>query len=486
MKPRSSPVALLAGLLAGLAGCAVGPDYQRPAVPEARQLAPGGVESALQANGQVVLAELPAQWWQLYQSPALNQLVHDALIHNPSVTGAEAALRAAAETRKAQQASFFPTVTASYSGARQRVASALASPLASGANVFNVSTAQLSISYTPDLFGLNRRQVESLAAQEQAQRWNFEATYLTLSTNVVVAAIGEAGLNAQIEATQKQIALQVDLVERFRELRRLGQNSELDLAQQEAQLAALEATLPPLQKQLAQTRDLLKALAGVLPDDSKVISFRLEELRLPEPLPLTLPSSLVEHRPDVLAAEAQVRSASAEVGVAIANRLPQVTLGVDSWGSSAASLTHLFGAGSTFWTLAGSVSQTVFDGGALEHRKAAAQAAYEQAAAQYRSTVINAFQNVADALQALQADAAAERTAQHQLDTAERAFKIARQQLALGDTSVMAVMQAEQTLQQALMAQVQARVSRLVDAAALVQALGGGWWNRGPDERPGR
>jgi len=479
MKPKNTLLALLT--TAALAGCALGPDYERPALPEAKHLAPAEVESAMRAQGQVTDAELPAQWWTLYQSPALDQLVHDALAHNPSVPAAQAALRAAAETRLAQQASFFPTVTASYNGARQRVATALASPLASGANVFNVGTAQLSVAYTPDVFGANRRQVESLAAQEQAQRWNLEATYLTLSTNVVVAAIEEAGLTAQIEATRQQITLQADLVERYRKLRELGQNSELDLAQQEAQLASLQSSLPPLQKQLALTRDQLKALAGVLPDDTLAASFTLDQLHLPEPLPLTLPSSLVEHRPDVLAAEAQAHSAAADVGVAIANRLPTVTLGVDSWGSSAASLTRLFASGSNFWTLAGGVTQTVFDGGALGHRSEAAKAAYEQAVASYRSTVINAFQNVADALQGLQADTAAEQAAQRQLATAQRAFNIAKRQLELGDTSAVAVIQAEQSQQQALATLVQARATHLSDAAVLIQALGGGWWSRPPE-----
>lgn len=482
MKPTNILLTVIA--TAALAGCAVGPDYERPSLPEAKHLAPADVEGALRADHRVTDADLPAQWWTLYQSPALDQLVRDALAHNPSVPAAQAALRAAEETRRAQQASFFPTVTASYNGARQRVATQIASPLASGANVFNVGTAQLSVAYTPDVFGANRRQVESLAAQEQAQRWNLEATYLTLSTNVVVAAIEEAGLNAQIDATRRQIVLQNDLVKRFRQLRELGQNSELDLAQQETQLATLETSLPPLQKQLAQTRDQLKALAGVLPDDTSIASFTLDQLHLPEPLPLTLPSSLVEHRPDVLAAEAQAHSAAADVGVALANRLPTVTLGVDSWGSSAASLTHLFAAGSSFWTLAGGVSQTVFDGGALQHRSEAAKAAYEQAIASYRGTVINAFQNVADALQGLQADAAAEQAAGRQLATAERAFNIAKRQLELGDTSAVAVIQAEQAQQQALATQVQARATRLSDAAVLIQALGGGWWNRPADTSP--
>ena len=474
--------ALAAACTACLAACAVGPDYHRPGLPAANHFAPEPVEAAMQAEREVVAQDLPAQWWTLFHSPALDQLVRTALANNPTVAAAQAALRQAVETRRAQQAAFFPTVDASYNASRERISKPVASPLVNNSDLLTLSTAQISVSYTPDLFGLNRRQVESLVAQEESQRWNVEATYLTLSSNLVVAAITEAGLRAQIEATQQQITKQADLLGRFRELKRLGENSELDVAQQESQLAALQASLPPLQKQLAQQRDLIKALAGTLPQDGAIAEFRLDQLTLPEPLPLTLPSTLVEHRPDVLAAEEQLHSAAADIGVAVANRLPQVTLGVNTWGSTAPSLSGLFGSGTTFWTLTGGIVQPIFDGGALQHKEAAARAAYDQAAATYRSTVINAFQNVADALQAVHADAEAEKATRHSLELADRTLAIARRQLELGDVSAVAVVQAEQAEQQAVSAQAQARAQRLNDAAALVQALGGGWWNRPDDD----
>ena len=474
-----------AACLALLAGCAAGPDYRRPALPALDYL-PAPVVAAMRDERQVVDAEVPAQWWTLFHSKALDELVRGALARSPSVAAAQAALRQAGEMRRAQQAAFLPTVDASYSAARQKIATPLASPLASSAYIFNLSTAQLNVSYTPDLFGLNRRQVESLRAQEQAQRWNVEATYLTLSANLVVAAITEASLQAQVDATARQAALQSDVLARFRQLQRLGENSELDVSQQEAQLASLQAALPGLRKQLAQQGDLVRALAG-LPPSAVVPELRLEDLALPDPLPLTLPSTLVEHRPDVLMAEADLESASADIGVAAANRLPQVTLGVNSWGSSAASLSGLFGPGTAFWTLAGSATQTLVDGGALRHKEAAARAAYDQAEATYRATVINAFQNVADALQAVQADAEAERATRHALDIAEHTLQVSRRQLDLGDISAVAVIQVEQAHQQALVAAVQAKAQRLSDAAAMLQALGGGWWNRaGDDPAPAR
>lgn len=470
----------VAGCLLLLAGCAAGPDYRRPELPTMDYL-PAPIDAAMRDEREIVDADVPAQWWALFHSPALDDVVRGALARSPTVAAAQAALRQASELRRAQQAGFFPTVDASYAASRQKIARPLASPLASNADVFNLSTAQLNVSYTPDLFGLNRRQVESLQAQEQSQRWNVEATYLTLSSNLVVAMIAEASLHAQFEATARQVALQSDVLARFRQLQRLGENSELDVSQQEAQLAALQASLPGLYKQLAQQRDLVKALAALPPAATGVPELRLEDLTLPDPLPLTLPSTLVEHRPDVLAAEAQLKSASADIGVAVANRLPQVTLGVDNWGSSVASLSGLFGPGTAFWTLAGSATQTLVDAGALKHKEAAARAAYDQAGATYRATVINAFQNVADALQAVQADAEAERAARHALDISAHTLEISRRQLDLGDVSALSVIQAEQVHQQALVATIQAKAQRLTDAAAMLQALGGGWWNRSSD-----
>ncbi|HEY1392935.1 MAG TPA: efflux transporter outer membrane subunit, partial [Methylibium sp.] len=354
----------------------------------------------------------------------------------------------------------------------------LASPASSGASVYNLHTLQLTVSYTPDVFGGNRRQVETLQAQADSQRWEAEATYLALTSNVTAAAVQEASLRGQIQATRELIDIQTEILKRFQRQYQLGQVALADVTQQEAALAAVQATLPPLDKQLALQRDLIKALAGQLPSEHLDAEFTLDSLSLPAELPLTLPSTLVDHRPDVLAAEEQLHIASANIGVARAARLPSVQLGVNAYGSAAYSIPDLFKAGTIFWTLAGGVAQTVFDGGTLRHREAAAAAAYDQAAAQYRATVINAYQNVADALQAIQADAQALRAADYAQDAADRSLAIARRQLALGDVSPMFVMQAEQAALQARLSVVQARANRLSDSVALFQALGGGWWNR--------
>ena len=468
---------VLAGVLAGsLAGCAVGPDYSRPKDALPSSYSPS--DKAPIAGQAVNDKDLPAQWWELFHSPALNKLVEDSLKHNPNIDAARAALKGAQENVYAQQGFYYPNVGASFTPTRQKVASTLSSPLASNTNLFNLYTAQVSVSYTLDVFGANRRAVESLQAQADMQRFELEASYLTLTSNVVSAAIMEASLRGQIKATREIVADQAKLTGMFRRQLQLGQVSENDVATQEAALAAAEATLPPLEKQLALQRDLIKVLSGRFPNEALDASFELDGLQLPGELPLSLPSTLVEHRPDVRAAEEQLHAASADVGVAVANRLPNITLGVSTYGSSALSMGNLFKSGTGFWELAGGITQPVFDGGTLKHRQGAAEAAFEQARAQYRATVQNAFQNVADSLQALQSDDAALRAADRSLQAAEKSLNIARRQLQYGDISPLLLLNAEQTYQQAKLNQVQAQANRLSDTVALFQSLGGGWWNR--------
>ena len=475
-KPRLT-LALLAA--AALAGCAAGPDYQRPALALPNAYVPAAAAPSA-SDQRYVAQDIPAQWWQLFHSDQLNALINASLAQNPTLAAAQAALRGAQENLYAQQGTRWPTVDASLASTRQKTAGVLASPLASNDYYYNLHTTQLTVSYTPDLFGANRRQIESLQAQAESQRFQLEASYLTLTSNVANAAIQEAALRGQLEASRAIVASQRLLLDSGRKLLALGQSSEADVAQQEAALAAAEAALPPLEKQLSAQRNALAALAGRYAADGVDASFTLDALQLPAELPRTLPSTLVEHRPDVRAAEALLHAASADVGVAAANRLPNVTLGVNAWGSSASSLGDLLKAGSGFWTLAGSITQPVFDGGALKHKQAAAQAAYEQAAAQYRAAVINAFQNVADALQAIDANAAALRAAQRAEQAAARSLAMARRQQELGDISTVALLASEQAWQQAKFASVQAQANRLSDTVALFQALGGGWWNR-PD-----
>lgn len=481
MKTRTAPTAAGVALTLLMAGCAVGPDYARPPLNLPTQYT--AEPPASQEAESVPLARLspeldvPAQWWQAFRSEPLNALVTQSLAGNPTIEAADAALRAAQENEAADRAAFWPTVALGYSPTRQRVASAVASPVSSNASLYTLHTAQVTVSYTPDVFGATRRQVEGAKAQTELQRFQTVAAKLTLSSNVVAAAITEASLRAQQRATQAIVAGQKEVLAAYRKQLALGQVAPADVDAQEASLAATEATLPPLQKQLAQQRNLLAALAGRYPSQGVEAQFDLDALQLPSELPLTLPSSLVEHRPDVRAAEAQLQAASAAIGVAVAARLPNLTLGVNSYGSSAYRLSDLFKSSSLFWTVAGSVTQPIFDGGALKHREAAARASFDEAAAQYRATVLAAFQDVANTLEAIDADTRALQAAVKAERTASQSLARTQAQVRLGDASALSLRIAQQAQQQALLNLVQARALRLTDAAALFQALGGGWWS---------
>jgi NodT family efflux transporter outer membrane factor (OMF) lipoprotein len=329
------------------------------------------------------------------------------------------------------------------------------------------------------VFGLNRRTVESLKAQEQQARFALAATHITLSSNVAAAAIQEASLRAQIAATQELISINTNMLQIVRSQFERGYVSRLDVAAQEAQLAQVTANLPPLLKQLAQQRDLLAVLAGGFPSQELAEEFELSDLQLPQELPLSLPSQLVEQRPDVRQAEENLHFASAQIGVAVANRLPSFPLTANV-GSMALMFSSMFSSGTAFWDLAAGVTQPIFQGGTLLHRERAARAAYVQAGEQYRSTALTAFQNVADSLNALQQDTYGLKIAAAAKDAAGVTLGLVTKQYQSGYASYLSLLNAEQTYQTAVINLTQAQANRFTDSAALFQALGGGWWNR-PD-----
>jgi NodT family efflux transporter outer membrane factor (OMF) lipoprotein len=459
----------------------VGPNFHRPEAPKAERFVPeplqstgaDGADSTPSAQRFLKQREVPKNWWVLFGSRELDGLVEEALRAHPDVATAQAALRQAMENTAAQQGNYLPTVQGAFGASRNRNATGVVQPtLQSGAPVYSLYTPQVTISYVPDIFGANRRAVESLEAQAEASRFQLDATYLTLAGNVVTTAIQEAGLRAQIAATQRVIALERESLTVLRRQLELGAIAEVDVYAQDAALAQLEGTLPPLNKQRFQAQDQLAILTGHLPADFAPVSVEMDQLTLPMDLPLGVPSQLVERRPDVRAAEARLHSATAQVGVAIANFLPQVTLTGDL-GSTATLLSDLFKPGTVFWSIGAGVSETLFAGGTLVHRKRAADAALEQAASQYRSVVLSAFQNVADALHALGCDEQTLMAAERARDAAEKSLVVSRRQLELGSVGYLALLNAQQAYQQAEITWVQAEINRYIDTAALFQALGG-------------
>jgi NodT family efflux transporter outer membrane factor (OMF) lipoprotein len=468
-----------------LASCAVGPDFAPPPAPDVpgytrERLAPttASADTPSGATQRFVKdLDLPGQWWTLFRSKPLNALVEKALAANQDLKAAQAALRVARENVHAQQGALLPSIDLNPSAVR--ALPPIGGPLDNSfqAPTFNLFTTQLSISYVPDVFGGTRRSIEGLVAQKDQQRFQLEATYLTLTSNLAGAAVQEASLRAQIAATEQIIKLERDTLDLLRKQRAAGQIAEADVVAQEAALAQVEQTLPPLQKALAQNRDLMAALAGGFPSDHMSARFVLAGLRLPRNLPVSIPAKLIQQRPDVRMAEENLHAASAQIGVAIANRLPNITL-TGTAGSTSDAINTMFGSGTQFWSLTAAASQPIFHGGTLFHRELAAKAQFDQALAQYRSTVITAFQNVADSLQAIQSDAIALQKAVASERAAWHSLEIVRGRLKLGDVNYLALLNAQQTYQQALLALAQARAARYADTVALFQALGGGWWNR--------
>ena len=480
---RRSPF-LLALTAFLLAGCTAGPDFVKPAKPTSTSytpeaLAPQTSSAAGPGGGAQTFVpeqDIPGEGWALFQSPQLDALVRESLHANPDVDAAQAALRQARELYFAQQGGLFPTLSANGSGQQQLSSPASQGQAGSGV-MFGVTSASLNISYSPDVFGGVRRQVESREAAAENQRFQLEATYLTLSSNVVVAAINVASLEAQIKATQDIVNILNNSLTVVRRQFDLGGASRADVLAQEAALTQTQATLPPLQKQLAQQRNQLMRLVGRSPDQDRGENFDLAKLKLPQELPLSLPSSLVEQRPDVRAAEEQLRGASADIGVAVANQMPQFTI-TGLLGFTSGGISSLIVPGSGVWSIGLGIAQTVFDGGKLDHQRQAAIAAYERAAAQYRGVVLSAFQDVANALRAVQYDADTLRAQVAAEQTAAASLRLSEQQYQLGAVNYLILLNAQQTYQTAVINRLRAQAARYSDTAALFQALGGGWWNR--------
>jgi NodT family efflux transporter outer membrane factor (OMF) lipoprotein len=468
-----------------LASCAVGPDFVHPAPPDAarytKEPLTTGTSSTDAPNGQsqhfAQGRDVSREWWRLFKSRALDGLIERALNNNPNLQSAIASLRAANQAVYAQEGKFFPLVEANANPTYNRTSAALTPIPSTNATIYALHTAQLQVSYTLDIWGLNRRAVETLQAQADMQRFQVEAAYLTLVSNIAVAAINEASLRAQIDATNQIIASNTKMLDVLRRQLDSGYANRNAVALQEASLAQAAATLPPLRKALQQNRDMLSALAGAYPNEGPRETFRLTDLQLPTDLPVSLPSQLIEQRPDIRAAQEQLHTASAQIGVATANTLPNFTIN-GNVGFMNTALAGLLAPQNLFWTVAANATQTVVDGGALFHELQEAKDNYNATAWSYRGVVIGAVQNVADALRALQNDADALKAARDFERAAKISFDLAQQQTENGNANVLILLTAQQAYLQSVIQVVQARAARLTDTAALYQALGGGWWNR--------
>lgn len=490
--PRSShrcssrSLGLSISLLA-LAGCAVGPDFHRPRLPpgEASQ---GYTETALPAvtGSQPIGAggkqhfepgrDIPGEWWQLFRSPVLAALVEQALRDNPTVEAAQASLRQAQEQRLQQEGQLLPSVAGSVLRNRSETPGVL-----SGAPGFDFTQsyygAQLSLSYTLDIWGGLRRAVEQTGARVEFQRFQLEATDLALAAGVATSAIQAASFAAQIKVQQDLIGFETRQLDTVRQQFELGGATGADVAIQEAQVATARSVLVPLQTSLAQERNQLAAYLGQAPSTLRIPTIDLDSITLPGVLPVSLPSALLDQRPDIRQAEATLHGQSAALGVAIAQRLPNVTLTAEV-GSDAANTHQLFSPGNGLWSLVNQAVQPVFDAGQLLHAQRAQRAALDSAAATWRNTVVTAFQNVANVLVALQNDELALAANLDAQRASERSLSLSSLQYKLGGISYLSVLTAQQSTQNAILSLLRARAARYTDTIALYQALGGGWWHR--------
>ncbi|MGO9376056.1 MAG: efflux transporter outer membrane subunit [Syntrophobacteraceae bacterium] len=482
---------LTAVICISLSGCMVGPDFRKPEAPSVmdytstalpRETAGANVSGGA-AQYFAVGKEISAQWWQLFNNPAIDQLIRQALADSPTPAAAKATLRKARENLRARSGTeYFPQADASLSASRQKVSSAEYGLPNSPPVTYGLFNASVSVSYTLDIFGGGRRELEALQSQVDYQQYQLEAAYLALSANIVTAAVQEASLRSQLKATEEIIVLSEKLLKLVERHNELGGASRAEVLTQQAQAAQFRANLPPLEKELARTRNQLALYVGTFPGEARLPEFTLDQLNLPQELPISLPSSLVRQRPDIRAAQALLHAASARVGVATANLYPQITL-TGSLGSQALTLAEVVSNNASVWSIGAGLVQPVFRGGELTAKRRAAIADYDAAAAQYRETLLEAFQNVADVLEALDADAVrlaaqveAERAARGSLELTQRQFEC-------GTGNYLLLLIAQRQEQQARINLAQAQAARFADTAALFQSLGGGWWNREESER---
>ena len=475
VKMRSSfklalPVAAAA---AALASCAAGPDFHSPAAPTTthytRTPEPTETVGAPGASGVVQTfsseRDIPADWWTLYHSPALDNLVREALADSPTIQAARGTLMTAVETWKAQRGGLLlPAVDAQGQAAREREPGAVIGDPSIPAFIFNLFDASVSVTYRLDIFGAERRQVEGYRAQADYQRWEFEAVSI-------------ASLHAQIAALTDIVTSEREQLKVVQRQFDAGAASRSDVLAQQTQVAENEAQLPGLEKLLAQAQHRLAVLVGRTPDDATVPDFTLDQLTLPADLPLSVPAKLVRQRPDVQASEALLHQSTALLGVASANMYPQLNL-TGSIGSETVQASDLFKTGSAAWNIGGSLTQPLFHGGELLGLKRAARADLDRATAEYREAVLGALQDVADTLRALEADA---RTLQADLITetdAQDTLNMTKLQYKVGGVSYLTLLNAERVYLEARQSRVQAEAARYADTAALFQSLGGGWWNR--------
>ena len=468
-------------------GCTVGPHYHAPAPPSVATYTPepqpsSTVTSPGPAGSEQHLnptTDIPAQWWTLFQSPELDRLVREALANSPTLAQATARLKQAQEEANARTgATKYPSVNASVSAQREQVDLATFGVPFPSPPPFGLLNGSIAVSYALDLFGANRRLVEGLNAQVDYQTWQLHGARLMLAGNVVSSAIRQAQIRSQIELTRQMLALQQQQLDINEKRVQAGGLAPYNVSQQRTLVEQTRAMVPPLEQQLDIVNHQLAVLIGKSPAEAHIEAISLDKLHLPEELPISLPSSLVRQRPDVRAAESLLHQASANVGVATANLYPQITLSASGGGIGTS-----FTQGGPVWSIGGSLAQPVFNGGSLRAEKRKAVAAYEEAGANYQQVVLQAFEQVADTLGAIDHDAKTLQARSAAAAQAEATFYTASRRYNAGGISQLSLIDSQRQYLLTAIDRTNAAANRYSDSAALFQALGGGWWNEAPPSK---
>jgi len=462
-----------------LAGCALGPDFKRPDGPPGDHVvAPPAAETLRAADRSQRFdrnADVPAKWWAGLGSRELDALVDDALAHSPTMAAAQAALRQSQDALRAGYGVFYPQIGANAGATREKSVFVLShTPILIGP--YNLATAGASVSYVPDIFGLQRRTVEGLRAQSDVQRYNVLAAYLSLTANVVNTSVARAGYQTQRDALRDIVLMQDDQIRIAKVQFEAGTAAYSAVVALQSQQAANAASVAALEQRIEQSEHLLAQLGGRTPADAPMPAFALEDLQLPAELPDTLPAVLARHRPDILAAEASLHAASAQIGVATADLFPSLTIGGTA-GVSQSSVAGLLHSGISFWSAQAELAGSLFSGFSQWYSRRAAIDAYDQSLANYQQAVLAGLTQVADAMTALKHDAQALRAQTDALTAAQEGLKLTRANYEAGTAGYLDLLNADSQYQQARLGYVGAVAQRLQDTVALYAALGGGWWS---------
>lgn len=459
-------------------GCAVGPDFVRPSPPPVdRYTQDSDPTATISADGQAQHFNMGGtvldDWWRMFNSETLNAVISEAIVGNPTLKAAQATLRQSQENLRAGYGVFFPQIDAGFNATRQKYSPSRVGSTAAG-SIFNLFTLSATVSYALDVFGGQRRMVEGLQAQVDLQRALVQGTYLTLSGNVVNTVIARAAYLEQIKATEQIIELQKEQLAIVEAQVRAGTVPYANMLSLQSQLASVEASLAPLKQRFYQSEHLLANLVGRTPAQWAAPPVGLSDLTLPEEIPVTFPSDMVRRRPDILAGEAELHSASAEIGVSTAALFPTFTLD-GAYGQNSTKMDRLFKSSSNYWNLSAGVTTPFFHGGTLWFKRKAAIEGYRQALATYQQNVLSAFAQVADTLQALEHDAEGLHAQSQALKSAEEALRLIRINYQAGVVNYLQIVIANAQYHQAQIGYLQAKAQRLQDTVALFIALGGGW-----------